>query len=82
MPRDRLAQALLDSYNEESVALGISVDGTLLEVFASPDGGFTVVKAGPQGRACVVDAGIAWWMKNRDMDEEKSAGPERLKPGL
>lgn len=63
VPRDVLIRGLLDSYNERTVAYGIAGDGTLLEIFASPDGSsFTVVKTGVQGYACIVDTGVGWWM--------------------
>jgi hypothetical protein len=81
MPRDTLVRGLSGSYNEQSVAFGVSVDGMLLEVFASPAGSFTVVKTGPQGRACIVDAGHAWQMATPDVDREQDAGPG-LRPGL
>lgn len=40
--------------------MGISGDGNLVEIFASPRGTFTVVKTSPRGISCIVDFGDSW----------------------
>lgn len=38
----------------------MSADGTMLEIFASPAGSFTVLKTAPSLVTCLVDAGDNW----------------------
>ena len=59
---------LRESFNEIDVAHGLSTDGELLEVFASQEGTFTAVKITPGGYACIVDMGVGWQMRPRQLD--------------
>jgi len=46
---------------EMVVGQGFSqVRGALLQLWASPAGGWTVIAVLPDGRACLIDAGIGW----------------------
>ena len=51
---------LLNDFGEKKLGLGISDDGTLLELFVARSGTFTVVKTSPRGISCIVDFGQGW----------------------
>lgn len=58
---DALAAKLAEKYDERAVAFGIGLDGSLLQIFAAPDGEtYTVVVQRPDGDACAVAAGENW----------------------
>ena len=61
MPHADIAKRLESGYAETPVAIGLSANGGLVEVFASPDGEtWTLVITTPKGVSCVVIAGEAW----------------------
>jgi hypothetical protein len=53
----------LANYKEEAEAIGLNKDGTLLEVFVSPQGTWTVLLSSPQGQSCIAAIGEAWQLK-------------------
>jgi hypothetical protein len=55
--------AKLGGYHEEAEAIGLNNDGTLLEVFVSPQGTWTVLVSSPQGHSCIAAIGEAWQLK-------------------
>ncbi len=56
-----IAKWLESGYAETPVAIGLSANGGLVEVLASPDGEtWTLVTTTPKGVSCVVIAGEAW----------------------
>ena len=55
--------AKLTNYKEEPEAIGLNTDGTLLEVFVSPQGTWTVLFSSPQGQSCIAAIGEAWQLK-------------------
>jgi len=55
--------AKLAVYREEAEAIGLNNDGTLLEVFVSPEGTWTVLLSSPQGQSCIAAIGQAWELK-------------------
>lgn len=55
--------AKLANYSEEAEAIGLNKDGTLLEVFVSPQGTWTVLLSSPQGQSCIAAIGEAWQLK-------------------
>jgi hypothetical protein len=55
--------AQLANYREEAEAIGLNKDGTLLEVFVSPQGTWTVLLSSPQGQSCIAAIGEAWQLK-------------------
>jgi hypothetical protein len=55
--------AKLANYREEAEAIGLNKDGTLLEVFVSPQGTWTVLLSSPQGQSCIAAIGEAWELK-------------------
>lgn len=59
--RSNLTKHLLARYAESPVSQGLSVKGTLLEVFAAKDGSsWTLVETLPIGVSCVRATGEAW----------------------
>lgn len=71
-PRMAMAALLKSEFGEVKTAQGLSVDGTLTEVFAGPNGSFTIIKTSPVGMSCIVDTGIGWRSQN-DMAQESTA---------
>ena len=61
-PREQLVKLLSDQYKEESVGMGLSQPGQVLEVFASSNGSWTMVMTMPDGKACMIAAGDNWEM--------------------
>jgi hypothetical protein len=55
--------AKLANYKEEAEAIGLNKDGTLLEVFVSPEGTWTVLLSSPEGKSCIAAIGEAWQLK-------------------
>jgi len=53
---------LLSDFGERKVGYGVSGDGSLVEVYAGPNGSFTVVKTLPGHASCIVDFGESWQM--------------------
>lgn len=61
LSRDEVVAGLGDEYKEVPVAGGIATNGSILEVFASPDGGsWTIIVTRPDGRSSVVAEGEGW----------------------
>ncbi|MCH8112286.1 MAG: hypothetical protein IH905_10110 [Proteobacteria bacterium] len=59
--RSALTKHLLARYAESPVSQGLSVKGTLLEVFAAKDGSsWTLVETLPIGVSCVRATGESW----------------------
>lgn len=61
--RDAIASALASTYHEKPVAIGLVSNGTMLEVFASREGTFTILMTEPTGRSCMITAGESWEMQ-------------------
>ena len=71
---DALA-ALKKQYNEVPVGVGLSSDGTLLQLLTSKDGAtWTVLMSSPNGVSCMVDDGENWQIMPSDAESE--GGPE------
>ena len=61
LSRDEIVTQLGDHYKEVPVAGGIAADGSILEVFASPDGqSWTIIVTRPNGTSSVVAEGESW----------------------
>lgn len=58
--RGYIAQRLDHSYSEKPVAMGLSADGAVVEVFASNTGSFTIVVTRPNGLSCILLTGESW----------------------
>lgn len=59
-PRDEVVKQLGAQFSETAVSRGLTGDGMLLEVFASPQGTWTAVLSEPTGVSCLVSGGEAW----------------------
>jgi hypothetical protein len=59
-PRDELIALLVSQYSETVVGAGIDTRGTFAEVYASPDGSWTVVTTTPDGMSCMIASGQGW----------------------
>ncbi len=60
-PRDEIVQHLFTQYGEARIALALTVDGALLEVFAAEDGTtYSITVTGPGGTTCLRGAGYDW----------------------
>lgn len=59
-PRDDVVRQLGAQFAEVAVSRGLTGDGMLLEVFASPQGTWTAVLSEPTGLSCLVSGGEAW----------------------
>jgi hypothetical protein len=64
--RDSVVALLAEKYEEVQVAIGITDNGDLAEVFAASDGStWTLVITSPRGRSCMVAAGEGWVMRQQ-----------------
>lgn len=58
--RGFIARKLESGYSEKPIAMGLSADGAVVEVFASDAGSFTIVVTRPDGLSCILIAGESW----------------------
>ena len=58
--RAEFISRLSERYNESVHSLGLDANGTVLEVFTSPKGSWTILVTRPDGVSCVVTTGEAW----------------------
>ncbi|WP_162917164.1 hypothetical protein [Dongia deserti] len=65
LPHDSADDKLRAEFGEKVLGRGVSSDGTLVEIFLSPTGTFTVIKTTPKGMSCVVDFGEGWQTLNQ-----------------
>jgi hypothetical protein len=65
LPHDSADDKLRAQFGEKVLGRGVSGDGTLVEIFLSPSGSFTVIKTTPKGLSCVVDFGEGWQTLNQ-----------------
>lgn len=59
-PHDEIAEALLKSYSESPIAIGMETAGSVIEVFASSKGSWTVILTTPAGFSCAMAGGENW----------------------
>ena len=59
-PRDEVVKQLGAQFSEAPVSRGLTGDGMVLEVFASPHGTWTTVLSEPTGVYCLVSGGEGW----------------------
>lgn len=57
---EKITSTLASEYNEVPLHRGLTPKGTMVEVFASKKGTFTVVVTIPSGMSCLVTAGTHW----------------------
>ena len=59
--RVEIVAQLLAKYGESQIGRGLDAQGSILELYAKPDGSsWTVLTANADGSACVRDAGQNW----------------------
>lgn len=59
--RSEIADYLGQTFDEEPVAAGIASNGSVIEVFTSPEGGsWTIILTSPDGSSQVMAVGEAW----------------------
>ena len=58
--RKQVAQTLKSDHAEEPIAMGLANNGTVIEVFASETGSFTIMMTRTDGLSCLVAAGDMW----------------------
>jgi len=67
--RSEFVFKLQNGYAEKPVSLGLSSNGSMIEVFASDNGTFSVLVTRPGGTSCIVAAGENWQnVPNRKAD--------------
>jgi predicted methyltransferase len=58
--REKILSKLGKDFAEHPVSLGLSSNGTVVEVLASESGSWTIILTKPNGASCVVATGQAW----------------------
>ncbi len=71
VPRDTWVERLKVHYGETPLALGLTADGMLMELFATPDRStWTLIITDPNGTSCGLASGENW----------QKVGPKLMKP--
>ena len=50
--------------------MGLASNGSMIEIFASPNGSWTIVMTQPDGVTCLMAAGESW----EDLPQKKNVG--------
>lgn len=58
--RSKIVERLDSGYSEKPVAMGLAVNGSIVEIFASNQGSFTIVATQPSGVSCILVTGESW----------------------
>ena len=58
--RGDVVASLQNKFSETPVSIGLASNGTVIEVFASPQQTWTIVMTKPDGESCVLMAGDNW----------------------
>ncbi len=64
--RAKIVELLQTRHAESRRAVGLASNGTLLEIFASAAGTWTVLMTFPDGRTCMMADGEAWRLLERE----------------
>ena len=59
-PRKVVVEQLGREYEEVPVNRGVTAEGALMELFASPSGSWTLLISLPNGQSCLAAAGESW----------------------
>jgi hypothetical protein len=59
-PRDKIAEALGQRFQENRQALGIAGQSAVVELFVSLQGSWTMTTTNTKGLTCVIATGEAW----------------------
>ncbi len=72
-PRAEVVERLKNGFSEAPVSSGLSSNGSMVEVFATPSGSsWTIVMTRPNGRSCLVAAGEGWRGVEPSFDKDSS----------
>ena len=72
--RPELLKQLSKQFNEKPVALGLTSNGSLIEVLTSDNGStWTIMISQPNGPSCLVAAGESWEQLKRAAKGERGA---------
>jgi hypothetical protein len=72
--RPELLKQLADKFHEQPAALGLTSNGSLIEVLTSDDGStWTIMITQPKGPSCLVAAGASWEELKRAAKGERGA---------
>ncbi|MCH7864963.1 MAG: hypothetical protein IIC56_07100 [Proteobacteria bacterium] len=55
-----VSENLKKGYAEAPVSMGVTMNGAVIEVFASEKGTWTLVITQPNGMSCLIAAGLDW----------------------
>jgi hypothetical protein len=58
--RTEVVNRLSDGYEEKQTSAGIARNGSLVEVFSSPQGSWTIIYTIPGGQTCLMAVGESW----------------------
>ena len=58
--RDDIVKSLASQYREEPRGMGLANQSTVIEIFTSKSGSWTILLTKPDGASCIVSAGEAW----------------------
>jgi hypothetical protein len=58
--REDFVKALTDKYHETTKAMGITGQTSLVEIYASKAGTWTILVTQPSGVTCIIAAGNSW----------------------
>ncbi len=70
--RDSVSEKLQASYDEQPTAIGLASSGSVLEIFTSPTGTWTIVMTQPDGVSCLMAVGEHWEAMSRKLSELES----------
>ena len=65
-PRDEMVQRLTVQYRSSLAGMGVRNVDAVMEVWAAPDGEWTLVQTYTDGRSCIVAMGSNWDMIPRN----------------
>ena len=69
--REAIVENLKEKYNEKPVSYGMTTSGTVMEIFVSPIGSWTMVVSHPVGLSCYTAFGDEWTILPIINDDEK-----------
>ena len=60
LSHESMVDYLKTANNETPVSYGLTTSGLVLEILASPDGTWTIIRSQPNGYTCIVETGEIW----------------------
>ena len=69
-PWEKLAANLKAEYAEKPISNGIVNNGSLIQVFASKNGSWSLVMTDPRGISCLIATGESWENMPEEIEEE------------